>query len=107
MKYLLLLVPFLLVFACVPNQQVAEVPSTVGYYSYGPLMQKVTEARKAECDKSEECKEPAPLTEQDVLAVITQSKRYLESNGMSVIGIEAEKARIWFSKPVEPHIAAE
>ena len=100
MKYLCI-VPLLLLFACVPTQRVQEVPTTVGYYNYGKNMQQVMEKRKAECDKNEECKEPEALTEQDVLALITAVKNQLQVDGMTVIGIEADKTRVWFEKPVE------
>jgi len=100
MKYLVVL-SLLFMVACVPNTQVADVPETVGYYNYGENLNKIVEARKAECEKDEACKEPAPITEQDVLVLITQARNHLRSQGMTVIGIEADKYRIWFSKPVK------
>ena len=99
MKYLCI-VPLLLLFACVPTQRVQEVPTTVGYYNYGKNMQQVMEKRKAECGDVENCV-PDPLTEQDVLALITAVKNQLQVDGMTVIGIEADKTRVWFEKPVE------
>jgi len=101
MKVFLALFVVFILASCVPNTQVAEVPSTVGYYNYSANLNNLAESRKAACDKDDACKEPAPITEQDVLALITQARNQMQAKGMTVIGIEADKTRIWFTKPVE------
>ena len=92
MKKYLLLIPFLFLFAC-NGMEVKEVPSTVGFFNYGPAAAKILEARKAEGNE-------APFTQEEVLSLITQVKNELEGAGMTIIGIEAEQSRIWFKKPM-------
>ena len=107
MKYLIFVILSAFIVSCVPTQQVQEAPSVVGYFNYSPSMQKVIDVRKANCAKTEGCEDPAPLTEQDVLGLITQIRNQMESEGATVIGIESEKSIIWFSRPIEPHVVAE
>ena len=95
--FLLLCALVLVVVAgCIPA---AKVPNrtVVGYFDYRPTVQKVVDARAKECEGVEGCV-PGPITEQDVLGVITGVKRQMESEGAQVIGVEASEGRIWFQK---------
>jgi hypothetical protein len=93
MKKYLLLLPVLLFFACNTANVQKEVPSTVGFFNYGPAAAKILEARKAEGNEE-------PFTQEEVLSLITQVKNELEASGLTVIGIEAQQSRIWFKKPM-------
>jgi hypothetical protein len=77
--------------------QVENNSGLVGYYNYGPTLEKVVAARVKACEGVEGCV-PAELTEQDVLSLITSVKNKMESEGASVIGVEGAKFRIWFEK---------
>ena len=91
MKKLLFLLLFL--FAC-NGVEVKDVPSTVGFFNYGPAAQKILDARKAEGDEK-------PFTQEEILQFITRARNEIEAAGLTVIGIEAAQTRIWFSKPIE------
>ena len=97
MRVFLVFLSLLFLVSCV-GTQVAKKDTTVGFYSYQPVLQKIAEKRKAECEADKECKEPQSLTQEEVLGIITGAKNHLEKNGMTVIGIEADKYRIWFEK---------
>jgi hypothetical protein len=97
MRVFLVFLSLLFMVSCV-GTQVAKKETTVGFYSYQPVLQKIIDNRKAECEADEACKEPKALTQEDILGLITWSKNHLEEQGMAVIGIEAEKYRIWFEK---------
>ena len=100
MKYLVLLLAFMMLVSCVPTAQVVAsdpIEPLVGYVSYGPIIQKVIDARKAACEGVEGCV-PADLTEQDVLGIITSVTRQVEAEGATVVGIESKEFRIWFQK---------
>ena len=75
-------------------QEVKDVPSTVGFFNYGPAAQGILDARKAEGNEE-------PFTQDEILQLITKARDELKAAGLTVIGIEASKSRIWFSKPIE------
>ncbi len=95
MKKWVCILPLFLILACNGMEVSDAAPSSVGFYNYAPLAQKILDTRK------EEGVEAPALTQDEVLSLITNVKNGLEDRGMTVIGIEAEKARIWFSKPIE------
>jgi hypothetical protein len=68
--------------------------TTVGFYNYTPVIQKVMADRKAAGNEE-------ALTEQEVLSIITGIKNEIEKRGAEVIGIEANGTRVWFKAPIQ------
>ena len=84
---------------CVPvaSNTVDAAEKVVGYYQYQPLLEQLTAARVAACEGVEGCV-PEPISEQDILRVVTEVRNRMETEGARVIGVEPAGARIWFEK---------